>query len=133
MDSTISKAKILELKKITQIEGRERRRARRLRRQLANVVQGQTVTGVVQKIIPDGILVTINSLGALNVTGLISKKDLPKQFEVPVEMKESFQRQLLEQDFVAGRQITCGVLAVNNKIAGVSKISAPIQVIPNTN
>lgn len=127
MDPTISKAKILELKKITQIEGRERRRARRLRRQLTNVVQGQTVTGVVQKIIPDGVLVTINSLGALNVTGLISKKDLPKQFEVPAEMKESFQRQLLEQDFVEGRQITCGVLAVNNKIVGISKISAPTQ------
>ena len=58
----------------------------------------------------------MNSLGPLNVTGLIAKRDLPKQFEVPPDLKESFQKQLLEQDFAVGRQITCGVLQVNPNI-----------------
>jgi hypothetical protein len=34
---------------------------------------------------------------------------------VPPDLKESFQRQLLQQDFVTGRRITCGVLRVNPK------------------
>ena len=59
---------------------------------------------------------SVNSLGPLNVTGLIAKRDLPKQFEVPPDLKESFQKQLLEQDFAIGRQITCGVLQVNPNI-----------------
>ena len=41
--------------------------------------------------------------------------DLPKQFEVPPDLKESFQQQLLQQDFVAGRTVTCGVLRVHAK------------------
>ena len=86
--------------------GNERRRARRMRRQLDTVAVGDTVRGVVQGIIPAGVLVTVMSLGPLNVTGLIAKRDLPKQFEVPPDMKENFQRQLLEQDFVMGRPIT---------------------------
>ena len=86
--------------------GNERRRARRMRRQLDTVAVGDTVRGVVQAIIPAGVLVTVTSLGPLNVTGLIAKRDLPKQFEVPPDMKENFQRQLLEQDFVMGRPIT---------------------------
>lgn len=87
-----------------------------MRLQLENVQVGDTVVGVVQQVVSAGILVSVNSLGPLNVTGLIAKKDLPKQFEVPADLKESFQKQLLEQDFVVGREITCGVLQVNPNI-----------------
>ena len=71
------------------------------------------MSGYVLKIVNEGILVTVTSLGALNVTGLVSKKDLPKQFEVPPDLTESFQNQLLAQDFVVGREITCGILKVH--------------------
>jgi len=115
MDPKIEKAQIVEMKKMVKVEGQERRRARRMRRVLDSVSVGDTVTGVVQRVVPEGILVTVSSLGPLNVTGLLGKRDLPKQFEVPPDLKESFQKQLLEQDFAVGRPITCGVLKVNPK------------------
>lgn len=112
LDPSISKAKIVEARAALKREGNERRRARRVRRMLDSVVVGDTVRGFVQDVVPEGVLVTVSSIGPLNVTGLVAKSDLPKQFEVPPDLKESFQRQLLQQDFVAGRQITCGVLRV---------------------
>jgi ribosomal protein S1 len=81
-DSTIVKSKVIEAKVINKQEGKDRRRSRRLRRQLENVAAGDNVIGTVQKVMNEGILVTISSLGPLNITGLISKKDLPKHFEV---------------------------------------------------
>lgn len=61
---------------------KERRFDRRLRRQLDSIVAGDTVSGTVLKVMSEGILITITSLGSLNVTGIISKTDLPKQYEV---------------------------------------------------
>jgi hypothetical protein len=49
---------------------------------LDSVNIGDTVEGFVQQVVADGVLITISSLGPLNVTGLIGKRDLPKQFEV---------------------------------------------------
>jgi hypothetical protein len=115
-DATIDKSRILGQKEELRTAGNDRRRARRMRLQLEKVVVGDTVVGVVQQVVSAGILVSVNSLGPLNVTGLIAKKDLPKQFEVPADLKESFQKQLLEQDFVVGREITCGVLQINPNI-----------------
>jgi len=115
-DATIDKSRILGQKEELRTAGNDRRRARRMRLQLEKVVVGDTVVGVVQQVVSAGILVSVNSLGPLNVTALIAKKDLPKQFEVPADLKESFQKQLLEQDFVVGREITCGVLQINPNI-----------------
>ena len=112
LDPTVNKAKVVEARAALKREGNERRRARRVRRMLDAVAVGDTVRGVVQDVVPEGVLVTVSSIGPLNVTGLVSKRDLPKQFEVPPDLKEAFQRQLLQQDFVPGRQITCGVLKV---------------------
>jgi predicted RNA-binding protein with RPS1 domain len=115
LDPTINKAKVLETRLAVRTEGNARRRARRIRRMLDTANVGDTVAGVVQQVSADGVLVTITSLGPLNVTGLIKKRDLPKQFEVPPDLKEAFQRQLLQQDFVQGRPITCGVVKVEMK------------------
>ena len=71
---------------------------------------------VVKDVVPEGVLVTVSSLGPLNVTALLGKRDLPKQYEVPPDLKESFQRQLLLQDFVPGREIKCAVLKVNQDV-----------------
>lgn len=115
MDPNFDKAQVLEEKMQIKEEGRERRRARRLRRVLETVTVGDTVSGVVDSVVPEGVLVTVTSLGPLNVTGLLMKRELPKQFTVPPDLKESFQAQLLTQDFAKGRPISCGVLAVNTK------------------
>lgn len=95
------------------MEGLERRRTRRLRRQLEEVAAGTTVTGYVDRVINDGVLVSITSLGSLNVTGLIHKRDLPVQFQVPSNLKDIFQIQLLQQDFMPGREVICGVSQVH--------------------
>ena len=81
-DSTIVKSKVLEIKEQTKTLSKERRHNRRLRRQLESIVAGDTVSGTVLKVTKEGILVSISSLGSLNVTGIISKSDLPKQYEV---------------------------------------------------
>eukprot|EP01036_Dinobryon_divergens_P029673 gene29673-38802_t len=112
-DSTIVKSKVLEIKEQTKTLSKERRHNRRLRRQLESIVAGDTVSGTVLKVTREGILVSISSLGSLNVTGIISKADLPKQYEVPPDLRESFQNQLLQQDFSVGRGITCAVSKVN--------------------
>ena len=73
---------------------------------------GDTVTGTVDRVVAEGVLVSFY-LGPL--PGLLSKRDLPRQFHIPSDLKDSFQKQLLEQDFVAGREVTCGVYRVNKK------------------
>ena len=40
---------------------------------------GDLVHGLVSEITPEGITVSVTSLGTLNITGIIPKKDLPKQ------------------------------------------------------
>lgn len=114
-DPGIDKAAILKGKEVTKTEGKERRRSRRLRRLLDNIVVGTTVKGTVLKVIPQGVLVSINSFGPMAITGLLGKNDLPKQYAVPPDLRESFQRQLLMQDFIPGREITCGVMKVTTK------------------
>ena len=109
----IRKEDIIEGHERTKEEGSQRRRTRRLRRQLESVAAGTIVTGYVDRIISEGILVKITSLGSLEVNGLIRKVDLPEQFQVPPGMKESYQTQMLQQDFIPGREITCGVTQVH--------------------
>lgn len=115
MDPTIEKQQIIDMRQQIKVEGNERRRARRMRRILDEVNEGDTVTGIVQEVVNEGVLVSISNLGSLNITGLMSKRDLPKQFQVPPDLKESFQNQLLSQDFVAGREVSCGVVKINQK------------------
>lgn len=79
------KSKVLEIKEQTKTLSKERRHNRRLRRQLESIVAGDTVSGTVLKVTREGILVSISSLGSLNVTGIISKADLPKQYEAILE------------------------------------------------
>jgi len=85
----------------------------RLRRVLESVAAGDTVSGYVEDIIPEGVLVTITSLGPLNVTGVIPKKEMPRQYEMPADLKFSFQKQLIQQDFATGRKVVCGVAKIN--------------------
>ena len=65
---------MLEIKASLKSEGQERRRARRLRRQLETVAAGDIVEGYVQGLSDDGVLITVTSLGPLNITALISRK-----------------------------------------------------------
>lgn len=95
LDPTVDKSKVLEVKASIKSQGQERRRARRLRRQLESVAVGDLINGIVQNITDDGVLVTVTSLGPLNITGMLGRKDLPKQFEVPPDLKANFQRQVL--------------------------------------
>lgn len=115
LDPSVSKAQIVAAKEKTKSEGLARRRSRRIRRKLQSLGVGDNVQGVIQAVVPEGILVTLNSLGPLNITGLLSKRDLPRQFQVPPDLKESFQRQLLQQDFKVGRKLTCSVEKINPK------------------
>lgn len=62
-DATIEKAKILEVKEQSRQEGKDRRRGRRLRRQLEGLVAGDLVSGVVERVVAEGVLVTVTSLG----------------------------------------------------------------------
>jgi DNA-directed RNA polymerase subunit E'/Rpb7 len=115
MDPTIEKQQIIDMRQQIKVEGNERRRARRMRRILDEVNEGDTVTGVVSEVINEGVLVSISNLGSLNITGLMSKRDLPKQFQVPPDLKDTFQNQLLGQDFSVGREVSCGVVKINQK------------------
>jgi hypothetical protein len=62
-DSSVEKSSILEEKSRTRLEGMERRRSRRLRRQLEAVSAGRAVSGFVQGAVNEGVLVTVTSLG----------------------------------------------------------------------
>lgn len=113
MDPSIKKESILEQKRQNREEGKERRQSRRLRRQLEPLLAGDSITGVVDRVTTEGVLVTISSLGPLNVTALISVRDMPKQFEVPGDLASSFQVEILQQDFYPGREVRCSVLKIH--------------------
>ena len=115
MNDKIKKSEILEMKQQVKDEGLARRRSRRIRRRLQNVFPGDSVTGVIKNVIPEGILVTLTSLGPLNITGMIGTRDLPPQFQIPANLNEKYQKQLLLQDFMIGRQVNCGVEKINPK------------------
>lgn len=115
MDSSITKSQILADRQKIKDEGLARRRSRRIRRRLQHVFPGDSVTGLVKAVIPEGVLVTLTSLGPLNITGMIGTRDLPKQFQIPDGLNEKYQKQLLLQDFMIGRQVVCGVEKVNPK------------------
>ncbi len=122
LNPAIEKSQILAEKEKIKADGNERRRARRMRRILEDIAVGDTIIGTVDRVVSEGVLVTMEMEGAsLPITGLMSKRDLPKQFQVPPDLKDSFQKQLLEQDFVPGREVTCGVYRVNNKSNGRMK------------
>jgi len=82
LDANVDKATVLQERLKVRTDGNARRRARRLRRQLEEVAVGDNVSGVVEGIVDEGILVTVMGLGALNVTGLLEHKDLPKHMKV---------------------------------------------------
>lgn len=115
LDPSINKEKILLMKEKSRLEGKERRRLRRIRRQLDALSVGDVVAGTVNSVVPEGVLVSVTSLGPLPVIGLMGTRDLPKQFAVPNDLKPSFQKQLLQQDFVRGRTINCAVSKVSQK------------------
>lgn len=110
----MTKSKIVEIKEQQKEDSRTRRQTRRLRRQLVDVGVGDIVSGTIQGFIPEGILISVNSLGPVTVTGLISTKSLPKQFEIPPYLTDKFQRQLLQQDFPIGRQLKTSVARVSS-------------------
>jgi hypothetical protein len=82
-DETFSKEKFLEKRQKAREESNLRRRERRVRERLANVLAGDKVQGYVQDLDERGILVTITSLGTLNMTALIPMESLPPQYETP--------------------------------------------------
>ena len=94
LDPTISRSQITESHLKVKEEGLTRRRTRRINRRLSTITPGDTVEGVIKKVINEGVLVTLTSLGPLNITGLLPKRDLPKQFQVPPDLKDSFQTQV---------------------------------------
>jgi hypothetical protein len=128
MDPSIDKAAVLKMKKKVKDDGLERRRSRRLRRQLEIINVGDTVRATVKRIVPEGVLVDVTTLGSLNVTGLIGTRDLPKQFELPADMTFEFQQQLLEQDFLTGREVTCAVNKVNRDAYSRQKYALKLLV-----
>ena len=121
LDPSINKEKILLMKEKSRLEGKERRRLRRIRRQLDALSVGDVVAGTVNSVVPEGVLVSVTSLGPLPVIGLMGTRDLPKQFAVPNDLKPSFQKQLLQQDFVRGRTINCAVSKVSQKGRNLSR------------
>ena len=113
LDEHVNKEEVLELRLKVRTDGNARRRARRLRRQLESVHVGDSVHGTVSDIVKEGIRVNLPGLGALNVTGLLDFNDLPKNLQVPADLKPEFRDQLLSQDFVSGRHLSAAVLRVN--------------------
>lgn len=112
-DAQIKKEDVVDQHERTRAEGLERRQSRRLRLQLEEVAAGVGVSGCVKGITAEGILVTINSLGPMEVMGLIHKQDLPEQFQLPEHIGEAGQADLLRQDFISGRRISCIVSQVH--------------------
>ena len=117
MDPTIDKAKIVEMRNRIREDGKARRRNRRLNRVLDSVSVGDSVEGVVDQVLPEGIILTLPSLGPMNMTGILGRRDLPRIFAVPADMSPSFQVQLLQQDFVPGRKVLCSVLKIHPKLS----------------
>jgi len=127
LDGNIDKDTVLEQRLKVRTDGLERRRARRARRQLEEVNIGDSVMGVVDRVVEEGVLVTISSLGPLNITGLLGSRDLPAQFQVPADMKPDFRVQMLEQDFVPGREVSCSVSKISSTQLN-SKYSLKLQL-----
>ena len=128
MPYQVDKARVLEERAKVRSDGLQRRRARRLRRQLEQVAVGENVQGFVDSVIDEGVLVTITGLGSLNVTGLLAHKDLPKHLEVPADLKPSFRAQLLAQDFIMGRSVTAGVLSISSNANERSKYHVKLML-----
>jgi Ca2+-binding EF-hand superfamily protein len=112
-DPNVQKADVVGQHERILAEGAHRRQSRRLRRQLEDVLAGTPVTGCVKGVVKEGVLVTVTSLGPMEVVGLIRKSDLPEQFQVPEDLADSHQAQLLQMDFTPGRMISCTVSQVH--------------------
>jgi hypothetical protein len=115
-DPEITKEKILQLRQENKFDKVQRRKMRQIGRMIDDVEVGQTVKGIVYDVVSQGVLVKVTSL-PFNTTGLIGKVDLPTQYSIPADIKESIQRQLLQQDFVRGREVTCGVIAKSSQFS----------------
>ena len=111
-DANVSKSKIMAVKEESKEVSRIRSKLRKLRRMLSEVSVGVLASGSVQGIVPEGVLVSVYSLGSMNVTGLISAKSLPTQFQAP-SISSDFQQYLLEHDFWTGRKLTCSIARIN--------------------
>jgi hypothetical protein len=113
LDPSMTKSKLYDMKKKKQEDGILRRRQRRLKRQLDEVYAGDILTGYVHKIIAEGILLNVTSLGSLNVTGIILMKDLPKEFQVPNKLYFEGKQELLNMDFPVHQAVECYVDKIN--------------------
>lgn len=111
-DSGVNKEHIINEKSQVKEEGKERRKSRRLRKQLEDLNVGLTVQGSIKDITSEGILVSFTSLGPIEFLGLIPKSTLPKQYAVPPDLRDDFQKQLLGQDFRINREISCSIAKI---------------------
>lgn len=113
-DSSIRKEQVAEKFVQKRQEGLQRRQSRRLRRQLENVLAGDVVSGTVQKVVTQGIIVEVTSLGPIPVSALIGMRDLPEHLRPPESMSpDNAIKFLQETDFMVGRQLTGGVVRVH--------------------
>lgn len=113
LDPEMSKEKLMAKKQQVKEEGTLRRRIRRLKRQLDPLYAGDLLTGYVSKIIPEGVLLNITSLGKMNVTGIIAIHDLPQQFHLPKDLPFDGKREFLGYEFKKHRAIDCYVDKIN--------------------
>jgi hypothetical protein len=113
VDNKWNKDTLRELVKRRRDEASIRKRSRRIRKQLEEIQLGDRVHGVVEGVVPEGVLVSITSLGALNVTGIIPLKRLPSQFQLPKGLDDKSKEEILRMDFMPGRFISAGVLKID--------------------
>ena len=95
---TIDKAHILAERAKTKQEGNDRRRARRLRCILEDIAVGDTVTGTVDRVVAEGVLVSFSLSGPCPWWGCCPSETC-RVSSISPDLKDSFQKQLLEQDF----------------------------------
>jgi hypothetical protein len=119
-DPNINKQKLHQERKEQKDEARLRKQSRRLRRQFEQMKVGDSVTGTVAEVTPLGILVNIDDIPGsgsakqpFRIRGLIPLKELPKRFELTSGQQAAVGVELLRQDFVQGRSLTCSVLGIS--------------------
>lgn len=120
-DATVDKAAVVAGKVEGRLQSLQRRQSRRIRRQLDKFEVGQTVSGVVQGVAPEGVLVNVDVDFPLNITALLGTRDLPEQFAIPDGMTDAHVQQLLSQDFVVGRRLSGTISKINPKPSVTAK------------
>eukprot|EP00981_Chlorochromonas_danica_P011685 scaffold4209_cov160-Ochromonas_danica.AAC.12 len=120
-DASVDKATVVAGKVEGRLHSLQRRQSRRVRRQLDKFEVGQTVSGVVQGVAPEGVLVNVDVDFPLNITALLGTRDLPEQFAIPDGMTDVHVQQLLSQDFVVGRRLSGTISKINPKPSVTAK------------